>query len=270
MKLFETLEKKQQFTDFDAGAENRFFISRSATLNSSETFHNLSRAQKPFDIIRANIVIRAFLNKKKLEEVYHATSRIYRKNGKINPEGEIAIRKAMDEVKVSLPYLKVGHEYIYVPVLSKSLNLIYDKDILRFEEKPVRTLLGAGFETVLVDPFDTYGWKIFDSYFTNLIKVKEVRGTAAFFDYDSLSIYIVNSQGRLDVKISLFDRALGKHSTNHMMERVLPVVDAYFRDDREGLMKKLVENQLISSSLIYKISSDEKKLFSNIERQIEK
>ena len=270
MNLFATLEKKQRLTDFNAGSQNRFFLSQSSILNASPTYRSLAKAQKPFDIIRANIVLKAMANKRKLDEVYLTSSRIYRHNGVLPEEGKVAIIKAIDEAKKDLPYLDFGEDRIYVPILPGSLHAIYDKEITRFEEKPLRRFLSDEYEAVAVDPFDTYGWRLFDSYFTNLILVRQVGDTAAFFDYDSLSIDFVNIQGRVDVNLCLFDRALGKRNTNHMMERILPVVDAYFRDDREALMSILVQNQLISSSLIYKISNDEKRRFAKIERSIEK
>ena len=270
MDLFKTLEKKQKFTFFNSGAENRFFLAHSSILNTIPEFKTFSRAQTPYDIIRANIIIRSTLNKKAIEEAYVVTAREYRRGGELDGEGKKAVLQAVAEAKVGLPYLEEGEKRIYVPTLPRSLNSIYDKNILRFEEKPSKPLLKHGHEALFIDPFDAYGWRLFDSYFTNLILVRQVGNTAAFFDYDSLSIYIVNYEGRLDAKISLFDRKIGKRNTNHMMERIIPVVDAYFRDDREALMQYLVQNQLVSSSLIYRINLDEKKHFSKLERSYEK
>lgn len=267
MNLFETLERKQKHTNFNAGAENRFFVSSFTILSTTNLFKPLSRAQKPFDIFRANIVLRALMNKKEIEETFYNAVRLYKRNGELSKAGRAAVSKAVEEVQGHMPYMEEGKRKIYVPVLGRSLNTIYDTDVFRLEQKQFRALHGQNMEALMVDPFDTYGWKIFDSFFTNLILIKCVDDVAAFFDYDSLSIYFVNYQGRLDAKISLFDRYIGRRNTNHMMERILPVVDAYFRDDREGLMKNLVDKQLISSRLIYKITSDENKFYSKIEKK---
>ncbi|MCR5348838.1 MAG: hypothetical protein K6E59_04445 [Bacilli bacterium] len=267
MNLFDTMERKQKFTFFNSGAENRFFLSTSRVLTGFTMYKGMAKAQKPFDIIRANIVIRSLANKKTLDEVYLTTVRNFRKNGELRHDGEVAVKKAIAFAKQGMPFLEIGEEKVFVPTYPKSLNRIYDKDILKLEEKPFKPMLGNGSEALCIDPFDTYGWKLFDSYFTNLILVRQAGKTAAFFDYDSLTIYFVNYQGRLDAQICLFDRRIGKRNTNHMMERITPVVDAYFRDDRDALLQNLVQNQLISGSLVYRLSSDEKKHFARIERK---
>ena len=267
MELFATLEKKQRFTFFNGSDENRFFVSHMGLLSLIPGGKALSRAEKPFDVIRANICIRAIMNKMKLDEAYRSAARPLRVDGALDHDGEVAVRKAVEEAKKGLPFLSHGEDKIFVPILPRSLNLVYDRNIIRLEEKPMKALLEHGYDAMIVDPFDTYGPALFDSYFTRLMKVGEAEGTVAFFDYDSLSIYFVNKQGRLDVAICLFDRGIKKRNLNHMMERIHPVVDAYFRDDREELKNILVQNQLISSSLMYRINSDEHLFNSNLDRE---
>ena len=267
MDLYDRLAKKQRFTFFNAGMENRYFLDHSSLLAVTPTFKRFSRAQAPFDIVRANIILRSIVNKRKIDETYVALSRAYRKDGEIRHDDEAAIKSVMAEVKKELPCLTLENgERIYVPILPKSLNQAYDTHPMRFEEKGYKALLGNQYDMMVIDPFDAYGYKLFDSYFTNWILIRECNGVGAFFDYDSLSIYFINSQGRLDARICVFDRAIRKRYTNHMMERITPVVDAYFRDDREGLYRELVDNQLISSKLIYRIKSDEQKLLSRMDK----
>lgn len=269
MDLFETLERKQKFTFFNSGAENRFFLARSRILNDRGAYKALARAQKPFDIIRANIVIRSLENKRIIDDAFIEAYHLFHK-----PEEEEESRKriveAVEHAKKDLPFIDLDGEKIFIPILPRSINKIYDQEIWRLGDKKFHALRGSRFDVMAIDPFDAYGYRIFDSYFTNLILVKEYGGVGAFFDYDSLSLYFVNTQGRLDVKIALFDRYIGKRNTNHMMERIIPVVDAYFRDDRESLMQTLVQNELISSRLIYKIQSTEHKHYNKVERKYER
>lgn len=269
MDLFSTLERKQKFTFFNAGSENRFFLKFFFQLNTHPKYKAFGRATKPFEIIRANIILRALQNKKALDEAYLDTVKEYRKGGELLPGAEMAVEKALNEAKAKLPYLVKDGEEVYIPILPMSLNHIYNHSPLKFEEKPYRVLLGREFEAMTIDPFDAYGYALFDSYFTNLILVKKNASVAALFDYDSLSIYFVNKQGRLDTKIALFDRQLSKRNTNHMMERIQPVVDAYYRDDVEGLKQILVQNELISSSLMYRLSQHEMRVYAKADRLIE-
>ncbi len=270
MDLFDTLEKKQRFSLFNAGSENRYFLEHSGVLLATPTFKRYARAQKPFDIVRANIILRSIINKRKIDDAYLEASRQYRKNGEIRHDDEAKIKEYVAEVKKDLPCLTLeGGEKIYVPILPKSLNQAYDTHLMRFEEKAYKALQGNNYDMLVVDPFDAYGYKLFDSYFTNWILIREYNEVGAFFDYDSLSIYFINSQGRLNAKIALFDRGIGKRNTNHMMDRITPVIDAYFRDDREGLYRELVDNQLISSKLIYKIKADEHKVFKELDKLLD-
>lgn len=271
MDLFETLQKKQKRNSgFNSGAENRFFLAHFALLNTLENYKWYYRAQKPFDILRANIILRGIINKKIIDEAYVSASRaVHTRGGSMTEKEKSAIIAAVDETKESLDYFVSGDTKIYIPVLPRSINAIYDSEVTRLGEKPLKAMRGAGLQAVAIDPFDTYGYEVFDSNFTNLILVKKTPSSAAFFDYDSLCIYIINTQGRLDATIALFDRYLGRRNTNHMMERILPVVDAYYRDDREAMINYLVQNQLISSRLIYQINADEIKHSAEIERIVE-
>ena len=271
MDLFATLEKKQRFTYFNSGRENRFFLSHSALLNSLPSMRRFSRMTKPFDVIRANIVIRSVINKKKIDETYIFTARNFRREGELRHDGEIAIRKAVTEVQKDLPYLLLeSGERIFVPILPKSLNTVYDTALIRFEDKPYKEVQGNDYDMLIIDPFDAYGIEILDSPFTNLICLRKVEGKGAFFDYDSLSIYFVDDQGRLENACCLFDRALPNRNTNHMLDRITPVVDAYYRDDREAMYKALVNNQLVSSRLIDKIKFDEERILFKIKTKVNK
>ncbi|MBO4703633.1 MAG: hypothetical protein J5617_02245, partial [Bacilli bacterium] len=104
-----------------------------------------------------------------------------------------------------------------------------------------------------VDPFDTYGSELYNSHFSRLVKVKQEDKETAFFHYDTNTIYFVNEQGRLDGTVVLFDRYLRRPSYSHMLERIRPVVDAYFNFDREGFINALYDNGFISSHLLHLI-----------------
>lgn len=51
----------------------------------------------------------------------------------------------------------------------------------------------------------------------------------------------------------LFDRFIRHPNYSHMLERIYPVVDAYFNFDREALIRALNENGFISSHLLHLI-----------------
>ncbi len=257
MDLFETLQKKQRRTKFESSDEMAFFLDYNGLLSDYESFAFFRKAQKPFDVIRANIILRAILNKNAIEQAY----------GKAKAKGKEAIHEAVSEVLEKLPYVESKGEKIYIPILSRSLNHIYVNETEKLGVAPYRSLVRNDSASA-VDPFDYYGPELFNSFFTKMILVKKNKESMAFYDYDSASIYFLNWEGRLDVCCALFDRYLAHPSTNHMLERLTPAVNAYYAENRDGFLKALVDNKLISSRLIYKINFDESrhnlKLFSDV------
>ncbi len=271
MDFFQLLEKKQGKTAFLSSSEMKFFLDNSGILGDFPMFARYGKAQKSFDVIRANIIIRSIINKSVLEDAYDKAIRLARKSNAstgdkneviLTQEGMELIRKARE----SLPYFEEGENRIYIPILSRSINKIYAGDITKLSQRPFRSLL-RNVDTMVVDPFDMYGDDLFDSYFTKLISIKKTEKSTAFWDYDAACIYIINKQGRLDVSIALFDRSLKAKKPNHMMSRIVPCVEAFYRGDKEEFQKLLVDKQLISSRLLYRNRYDERRLSNHLRRK---
>ena len=133
----------------------------------------------------------------------------------------------------------------------------YDDNPEKLLSEPYSSLMTT-FEDACIDPFDTYGAELYNSYFTSLVKIGAQKHETAYFHYDTFTIYIVNDQGRLDNQIVLFDKYIKRPVHTHMLERITPVVNAYFANDRTGMINALKDNKLISSKM-QKILLDQKK-----------
>ncbi len=263
MDLFLTLEKKQRKTHFQRSDEMAFFLNNAGALADYPIFSFYRKADSPFQIERANIVLRSLQAKQVIDEGVRVAKV---KSVGLGEEEKLQVYKeTMDPILSKLPYHLHEGERIYIPFFSKSINRLYAKDWLKLVSSPYKRLL-KNFDSILIDPFDYYGDDLFESPFTKLVRVKKTEEGSAFYDYDSFSLYFVNKQGRLDCQCCLFDRYLKEQNRNHMMERVQPVVEAYYQGDVEELKRYLVENKLISSRLIYKINYDEVVVFSKIEK----
>ena len=153
---------------------------------------------------------------------------------------------------ITRPYLNEKEGKIYIPFFPKSINSLYLNEPEKLNEYPYTDLLKS-YKGLVIDPFDTYGGELYNTHFTRLVKVNEYKGIYAFFHYDSYTIYLINSQGRLDDKIVLFDRYMRKTVTTHMLERIRPVLDAYFSNDRQEFVKTLEKNGFISTKMLFKI-----------------
>ena len=254
MSLFEQLAKNQKKTGFGSSMQTQFFLANRVLLDQVPLFSRFMKATEPFDVIRANIIIQAILNKRSVEEAYSSLKK--------ETKGNVDKRR-MEEVLKNLPYHVVEEEKVYLPIFPVSLNRIYSRDYYKLSKAPYETMLHR-FEAVVVDPFDTYGCDLYNSYFTKMILVEKNRSGSAYFDYDSDAIYFVNRQGRLDAKICLFDKYLVNQNRNHMLKRITPIVEAYYKDSKEDVERLLVENKLVSSKLIYKIKSDENRKLERI------
>ena len=267
MDLFETLKKKQKKTSFERSDEMAFFLANSGVLSDFFLFQPLMKASSPFEVIRANIVLRSLCGKQTIEK---ALKDAFMKGQGLDKSAQnVLLKEAMDKSLSSLPYHIHEGEKIYVPIFSKSLNRIYSEEWGKLFKSPYLRIV-KNYEAVLIDPFDYYGDDLFESLFTKLVRAKKTDSGSAFYDYDSRSIYFVNKQGRLDAECRLFDHYVKEPNYNHMMERILPAVECYYNDDKEGFKKALVDNKLISSRLMYKINYDEVIVLSKMEKDASK
>lgn len=263
MDFFRCLEKEQRRTPFERSEEMKFFLRYSGILTDFPTYAKFVKATKPFDVIRANILIRALRNKYAIEIEFSRALKLEKK-----AESEDPILNAIERTATfleKLPFYSEGARRIFVPVFPRSLNEIYDGDFAKLLEANYKSIL-AECQPLCIDPFDEYGSAIYDSYFTKLVLIAKDENIRAFYDYDSLTVYFVNRQGRLENQICLFDRGIHRRNTNHMMERLLPVVEAYLAFDREKMIRLLVENKLISSSFVERNIAKETELYRKMEK----
>ncbi|MCR5491508.1 MAG: hypothetical protein K6F32_05220 [Bacilli bacterium] len=243
------MEKKQRRTVFDQGDEMRYFLANNVLLADFPNFSNFRNATKPFDVIRANIIIRGIANRNAFVKVIKT---LREHEGEKNIE-ELAMKTLQKSIE-GLPFYIDGATRIYMPFLPKTMNDIFLKSPEKLLQKKYLNLFRHS-DSICVDPFDEYGPDLYNSTFTQLILVRRGQDSNAYYDYDSASIYFVNKQGRLDCRIAVFDRGIRRPNTHHMMQRLEPVVDAYYEFDKEKMKNALVDNQLISSSLLYKLNN---------------
>lgn len=243
MKLERELSLHQRKTGFLSSTEAIFYRANAGLLSGYDIYGRYLKAGEPFDIVRANILIRSLQNKKTIERAYQEKILL--------PPGGLSLETFMKGRLAELPYLLLNGERIYVPVFSHSLNSLYNHDYEKLAVAPYFSLL-KDYEALLIDPFDYYGSALFESSFTKLILVARSGTSASYYDYDAECLYFVNGQGRLDMKVALFDEYLPYPQKTHMLQRLKPVAEAYFAYDEDGFLSALVDKGLISGRLIHK------------------
>ena len=248
MHLFDLLEAKQKKRNtFETGEEFKFFIDHRFMLGKFTKFGFLYDSEgNEFDIMRANIIIYALLNKQTIELEVDS---LHEYGQDKDPQ---AFNDALKQRCLDLPYFSENGQKIFVPFLPRAINQIYTNEPIKLLEEPYLTLK-TNYQNSAIDPFDLYGPELFNSFFTRLVKVGTNGMEIAYFHYDTNTIYIVNSQGRLDLKIVLFDKYIRRPVYNHMLERITPVVEQYFANDRQGFIKSLLDNKFISNKMYHMV-----------------
>ena len=242
--------KAKKRNAFEQSEEFHFFLANRHLLMRLPHFvHFYDQENDPFDIMRANIILYAYLNKNKMEEEIRNLSNYINSSNKKNHANFV---KSFHEIISELPYYQDANDKIYIPFFTRALNQIYLNDPEKLLTYPYNGLM-ENFKDTVIDPFDTYGSELYNSHFSRLVKIKQVDKEAAYFHYDTNTIYFINEQGRLDASIVLFDRYIRHPNYSHMLERIKPVVDAYFNFDREGVINALYDNGFISSHLLHLI-----------------
>lgn len=241
-RLFNYIARKaKRRIAFEKSEEFRFFLNNRHLFNKMPLFQYLYDYNKdPFMVMRANIVLKAYLNKAEMEQ---AINNLAKSDNLLNQYQEIISK---------LPYYQEKDNKIYIPFFSHSLNQIYAKEPEKLLTSPYNGLVDNFIDT-LIDPFDKYGNELFNSSFTRLIKIKSDEKETAYFHKDTNTIYFVNDQGRLDTCVVLFDKYIKHPNYENILERIVPVVDAYFAFDRNAFIKNLYENGFISSHLLHLI-----------------
>lgn len=250
MNLYATLKLEQSTTKFSSSSEAVFFYEHSYLLSGSDSLSRYDKPATPFDIVRGNIIIRSLLNKTAIEKLYREKARELKETPK---EESTSLTEYMDSAMSEFPYLLYGGKKIYVPLFPSSLNSLYSNRFEKLFEPPYKRLL-TSFEAAIIDPFDYYGFSLYDSYFTKFVIVRKTPKCLACYDYDAEALYFINDEGRLDASVALFDKGIKNPTKTHMVKRIEKVSDFYLKDDRLGFMRSLVENGLISSALMRKIA----------------
>lgn len=248
---FDLLEQYSRFSSvYKTSEEMAFFMKHRDALASVEQFAYLYDADaSDFLMIRANIIIRSLFNKKEIEKAIKELSPLLAKDQ--ITKFRVDFKERIDK----LPCYSTGKDRIYVTFFSRAINLMYLTSPEEFNKFPFN-VLEKNYSSSIIDAFDTYGADIFDSVFTKLVKISTNGREIAYYHYDFKCIYIVNNQGRLDNKIYLFDEFLEEFDTTNMIERIKPVIDAYFANDRDEFIKKLNQNGFISEKMVYLIAKN--------------
>jgi len=252
-RLYESMLRQARIRRLVPTDEYRYFAEHRKLFLKYEVFTDFYDVSDDFQLIRANILLHGMENKLLIEEALgalEAQSMLEFKALKHH-----FIREKFLEKKLDLPYMQDGENKLYIPFFPRALNIIYFSEPDKLLDYPYDKLK-TDFVTSTIDPFETYNDLLFDSFFTKLVKLQGDRTSTAYYHYDFQTIYVINKQGTLDVKIPLFDKYLHQPNASHIMERIMPVMDAYFANDKKTFIFLLRKKKLISSKMYRRLAKN--------------
>ncbi len=259
MDLYYTLERKQKSKGFYKKEEFFFYLDHRYLFSNLPIYKSFLRIEDDFDLIRANIIIRAIQNKKAIEK---AILYAYESSSLKTEEVPSFISKQL----LNIPYIKEGNNKIYVPIFSRSTNLLYSKNYGKLLKKPFSRLIDK-FDTSCIDLFDAYNFLLYSSLFSKLVPIYQDETLLVAYHYDFKTVYFINSQGRLDIKIALFDKYIKIPKEGDILDRLKAIVKPYIDNDKDAFYNALIEQELLSKKLIHRIKHKEYRYKRRLERK---
>lgn len=245
-QIFKILKEERNKSQIKKSEEYVFYNKFKGMLKSNSAFTKYLDVENDFDVIKANIIIRSIINKDELDSIIN-DEYVSSQN-----EDVCRIKMRINEKISDLPYISYDELKVYVPFFNKSTNLIYSKENEKIFSYPYVDL-ARKYDSFIVDPFETYNIDLFQSLFTQLVKIDESFTSVAFYHYDFNAIIIINRQGTLDNIIYLFDKYMTNPHKYNIIQKVKPLVNAYYNNDLSHFIYLLYKNDLISYYVFRKI-----------------
>lgn len=244
--VFEILNKNRNIRYIYKSDEFRFYQKYKEILFDSYDFNKYADVKDNFDIIKANIILRGILNKNTLDKILkqelnnHSFNTVEQINKNIKGRAEYLTHMVINDYKIYIPFFNIATNYIYL------------NDFFKLNSSPYDSLF-KNYSAYIIDTFECYKDKIFESQFTELVKVTNDSVSNAFYHFGLRTIFIINNQGFLDNYICIFDKNMSNIDESNLIERIKIVVDAYYKNDINKFIYSLYEGKLISNKVFIKL-----------------
>lgn len=248
MHLQNLLKKEQIKIDVTKSVEYKFVKDNSLKYKTVLNFYNIKKNSR-YALILNSIILRALVNKTIIEQETSKYLSLSIKEKNYIDKLYISTKIQQCIKDNNLPYMFIEDKFIYVPIFSYPVNNIYSLEQYKLFDRPNDDLL-TKYKPFLIDLFEQYNFTLFDSSFTRLIKICEKNDCAAFYHEEFKTVFFINSQGRLDYELCLFDKRLENLNFSNIKDRLLEVCEAYFSNNKNIFINALVSNKLISDKVI--------------------
>jgi hypothetical protein len=237
-ELFPYLRSKIDKThSFPDSSYKKFYDENMHLFAGAPSLKKFDNIMDGFSLIKASIVLEGLSNKTKIE----TAASLYQ-------EANLSSASSYSAIHERLPYYELPDgKRIYVPFFTEVFNRPYDKR-LKSLLKPPFVILKNDFDSETIDPFFHYGYDLFDSKFTDLIKVavSSKKDLAAFYSIDLETVFVITDQGTLEETIPLFDTPLIDRRKDHLFSRLEILMDFYFDSDKDSFIDSLFNLHFIT------------------------
>lgn len=243
----------------DETRAKRFYDNHSNYLSQYIETHKYLEARSSFEINSANIVIKSLMNMRYVEN-----------------KARLAARTGADESTIDterLPFLMDDGQRILVPFFSRAINDKFSDSPLSLTAMPYKTLrTRKSFSFFYEDPIEKYGYRIFDSEFTQMVPLAKspMGDSQAFLDMEIDTIYVISDQGTLETSIPFFDEGMKCFDRNNLIDRVCQLMERYYSFNKIGFIDGLHELGLISKKLYEYIKKEEIKAEKKEREEVER
>lgn len=223
MKIYDLLLANRRLHLIAPSREYVFFQENEYRLSLVPDLLPFINPKEGFSLIQTSIIIEALIKYEELVSYFASNPA---------PDSIVSVKPLFiyKNVPIYCPLFSVSNNLLIANNLGSKLNLNHDA----------------------IDIFEIYNFALYESNLTSLVKVGEDKHTRAYYHYDFNTIYIINDQGRLDNRICLFDKHIEKPDYRNIIERIAPVMKAYYANDRMAFINALLYEKLISNYVFNK------------------
>ena len=194
----------------------------------------------PSLLIKSDIILHSLLNKENIDEKVSQYS--YEQLKK-----DFLIKNILNDL-ISFKFEDVD---IYIPTYDKEINKLIKEDLSSFKKENNRYIKDRNYK--VINPFNYYKNKIFESKFCRLIKLNvSNNGDEFFFHSDLNTLFVINS-GNIVVE---FPVQPDKKNKVDLFNRLSIVAKGYFKLNETDFLDLLLKTHLISSSVYKEVSKD--------------
>lgn len=194
----------------------------------------------PSKLIRADIILHSLHNKELIEEEITNYS-----------SAQLEKKFLVDNIFNDLIYFTFEGVKIYIPTYDKETNLLFRKKLYSFKNENEIFIKNKNHK--VINPFDYYKNKIYESNFCRLIKLDVNNAGDEFFYHNDLNTLMVINNGQI---INEFAIEPSNENKIDLFSNLRIAAKGYFSLNENDFLNLLLEKKLIPNNVYKEVYKD--------------